>query len=226
MTFTVAGRYQRLEKLADGGSGAIYRAIDQRTGTEVALKCFHVHRAFDPALLPALRDAQTLAHQLGAKVLVPLLDVGADDDDSPYVTMPLLRGETLATRKQKALSASEARRIEALLEHAVEALRGAGFTHGDLSAENVFVLHEGSIVLLDHESLGRVGAPRPLRHTEGTPELAPGMREASDDLEALAALRAELAAHTRPNTLKTYRYIIAICLILGLIVLIAVLTSR
>lgn len=226
MTYTVAGRYLRLEKIAEGGSSVIFRAVDQRTGTEVALKCFHVHRAFDPALLPTLHEAQALADTLGKRVLVPLLDVGADDDDSPYVTMPLLRGETLAVRMQKALSASEARRIEASLEQAVEALRGAGFTHGDLSAENVFVLHEGGIVLLDHESLGRVGTPRPLRHTEGTPELAPGMREATDDAQALAALIADLARLRTSKHSPSYRYMVAICLTLAAIGLLTELISR
>ena len=223
VSFTVAARYQRHEKIADGGSGTLYRAIDVETGNEVALKCFHLHRAFDAALLPTLREAQRLANQVGPKVLVPLLDVGSDEDGTPYATMPLLHGETLTTRLTRALSVAEASVIETSLAYSVEALRQAGFTHGDLSAENVFVLLEGGVVLLDHESLGRIGTPRPQRHTEGVPELARGLREATDDERALAQLKVSLR---RPRPISTQgRWILALLLV-ALVVILSLLAVR
>jgi len=226
MWFTVAGRYQRGEKLAEGGSGTLYRAIDSETQRELALKCFHMHRAFDEALLPSLREAQTLAHALGQGVLVPLLDIGTDEDGTPYATMPLLKGETLAARLTRPLHERESQAIASGLAHAVVALRGAGFTHGDLSEENVFVLHEGGIVLLDHESVGRVGTPRPLRHTDGMPDLAPGMREESDDAQALLSLKDTLTRRASPEHVITYRYMIGISLVFALAALLLVLVLR
>lgn len=221
VSFTVAARYQRHEKIADGGSGTLYRAVDSESGTEVALKCFHLHRAFDAALLPTLREAQRLANQVGPKVLVPLLDVGSDEDGTPFVTMPLLHGETLTTRLTRALSVAEVSVIETSLAYSVEALRQAGFTHGDLSAENVFVLHEGGVVLIDHETVGRIGSPRPQRHTEGTPELARGLREASDDERALA----QLMVSVRPQRPTQGRWILALLLV-ALVVLLSLLAVR
>jgi serine/threonine protein kinase len=226
LAFTVAGRYERLEKIADGGSGTLYRAIDLETGAELALKCFQMHRAFDAGLLPSLHEAQRLAAALGPKVLVPLLDLGTDEDGTPYLAMPLLRGETLASRMQRPLSVRDVRRIMLPLERAIEALRHAGFTHGDVSEENVFLVHDGSIVLLDHESLGRIGTPRPTRHTEGTPDLAPGLRHASDDAEALQALSAALTRRTNPILSRYALYMIATLALLGLIALLMSLISR
>lgn len=226
LAFTVAGRYERLEKIGDGGSSTLYRAIDRKTGAELALKCFQMHRAFDPALLPALREAQRLAAALGPKVLVPLYDVGTDDDGTPYATMPLLRGETLASRMQRPLSRDDAERIVLLLEHAIEALQRAGFTHGDVSEENIFLLHEGGIVLLDHESVGQIGTARPARHTEGTPDLASGLRQADDDALALHALRTALNQRAINIISKTYLYTIATIALVVLVALVASLMSR
>ena len=190
--FTVAGRYQQQEKIADGGSGTVFRARDLKTGEVLALKCFHVHRAFDTALLPALREAQELAARLGPKVLVALLDVGNDSDGTPYLTMPLLRGETLRERMTRPYPVAERGQILAALEEAIAALQEAGFTHGDVSPENIFVLAEGGVVLLDLESLGRIGTPRPSRHTEGMPALPSGVRDREDDVRALTQLRQKL----------------------------------
>ena len=211
MWFTVAGRYQRREKIADGGSGTLYRAVDTETGDEVALKCFHMHRAFDAALIPTLRGTQTLSRALGPHVLVPLLDVGTDEDGTPYAIMPLLKGETLAARVLRPLRALDSEAIAHGLAVAVEALGRAGFTHGDLSAENVFVLLEGGIVLLDHESVGRIGTPRPQRHTEGMPDLAAGLREVRDDAQALTQLR--LLLKPAPKSSVGARWLIALLLI-------------
>lgn len=224
--FTVAGRYERLEKIGDGGSSTLYRAIDQETQAELALKCFQMHRAFDAALLPSLREAQALAVTLGPSVLVPLLDVGKDDDGSPYATMPLLKGETLAQRMQRPFTQDDVQRVETALDHAIDALRKAGFTHGDLSEENVFLKEDGGVVLLDHESLGRIGTPRPSRHTEGTPNLTPGLREASDDAEALLALRATLNRRAASPISQYYRYMVTSILLLVLTFLLAWLIQR
>ena len=211
MWFTVAGRYQRREKIADGGSGTLYRAMDTETGDEVALKCFYIQRAFDTALIPALRGTQTLCRALGPHVLVPLLDVGTDEDGTPYAIMPLLKGETLASRVLRPLLAHESEAIAQGVAVAVEALRSAGFTHGDLSAENVFVLRGGGVVLLDHESVGRIGTPRPQRHTEGVPDLAEGLREARDDAHALTQL--ELLLQPAPKNSFRARWVMVLLLI-------------
>ena len=95
MSITVAGRYRRGARIAQGGSSSVHRATDLTTGADVALKVFHVHRAFDAALLPALRDARVLADRAGPTAIVPILDVGADDDGTPFGVMPLVPGRPI-----------------------------------------------------------------------------------------------------------------------------------
>jgi serine/threonine protein kinase len=201
MSLTVGGRYRRKERIAEGGSSSVHRAVELETGREVALKAFHVHRAYDAELLPALERAQALAARLGDTVLPPLLEVGADDDGAPFVVMPLLDGETLgAVLERGPLSTRQAVDVGARVLRALDALHAAGATHGDLSPDNVLAARDGRVLLLDHESLGPIGAPRPERRTEGF-GTSGGAREARDDLRALASLvRALAGAGPRPMT--------------------------
>lgn len=196
MSITVAGRYRRGARIAQGGSSSVHRATDATTGADVALKVFHVHRAFDAALLPALRDARAVTECAGPDAIVPILDVGADDDGTPFVVMPLVPGRTLgdlleAGRKDRRGALELARRALA----SVDALHAAGATHGDLAPDNVLVADDGRVLLLDHEGIGAIGAPRPARLTEGFGREG-GARERADDHQALALIAGELAGRS------------------------------
>ncbi|MBX7195644.1 MAG: hypothetical protein K1X94_26545 [Sandaracinaceae bacterium] len=199
LAITVAGRYRRGACIAKGGSSTVHRAIDQRSGAEVALKSFHVHRAFDPALLPSLETGRAIAAQLGPDVMVPILDLGADDDGTPFVIMPIVEGETLGARLDRAgrIEPREALAIARRALEALDALHGAGVTHGDPSPDNLLVRADGRVLLLDHEGLDAIGAPRAARTTEGFGRSG-GTREARDDHRALAAITAALVGDARP----------------------------
>lgn len=199
LSMTVAGRYRRGACIAKGGSSSVHRAVELTGGAEVALKSFHVHRAFDPELLPSLARGREIAAQVGPDVLVPILDVGADDDGTPFVVMPLVAGETLGARleREEPCSPREALVLGRALLRSLDALACCGVTHGDLTPDNVLVRADGAVLLLDHEGLGAVGDPRPSRLTEGYGEPG-GLREASDDHRALVHVLAALTARTSP----------------------------
>jgi predicted unusual protein kinase regulating ubiquinone biosynthesis (AarF/ABC1/UbiB family) len=74
----------------------------------------------------------------------------------------------------------------------LDALHAAGVTHGDPSPDNLLVRPGGRVLLLDHEGLGELGAPRSERTTEGFGERG-GLREVNDDHRALAAITLALA---------------------------------
>lgn len=197
LAITVAGRYRRGACIAKGGSSTVHRATDLTTNTEVALKSFHVHRAFDADLLPSLANGREIAAQVGPDVLVPILDVGADDDGTPYVVMPLVEGETLGARLDRAgkLEALEALEIARHALSSMDALHAAGVTHGDPSPDNLLVRPDARVLLLDHEGLDAIGSPRASRTTEGFGRSG-GVREARDDHRALAAITAALVGQT------------------------------
>jgi hypothetical protein len=197
LELTIAGRYRRGARIAGGGSGTEHRAVAVTGGQEVALKSFHVHRAFDAQLLPALARAAEVAARVGPDVMPPLLEVGVDDDGAPFVTMPLLDGETLgAVIDRQALPPTQAAQLGARVLAALDRLHATGHTHGDLSPDNVFATRDGKVLLLDHESLGPIGGPQPSRRTEGFGKVG-GARAVEDDLVALAAIVRALAGQPR-----------------------------
>src|SRR5207248_3089713 len=56
------GRYRLLEKLGEGGLGAVYRAEDLADGAVVAVKLLHPHRSGRPGALRRFRkEARLLA---------------------------------------------------------------------------------------------------------------------------------------------------------------------
>lgn len=199
LAITVAGRYRRGACIAQGGSSSVHRATVLATNAEVALKSYHLHRAFDPALVPSLEAGRVFASRVGADAMVPVLDVGTDDDGTPFVVMPLLEGETFGSilDRSGALPVLEAISLARRALVSIDVMHAAGMTHGDPSPDNLFVRRDGRVLLLDHEGLGEVGAARAARTTEGYGRSG-GVRELRDDHRALAAIAAMLAGRAGP----------------------------
>ncbi len=200
LSMTVGGRYRRGACIAKGGSSTVHRATDLTTGAEVALKSFHVHRAFDASLLPSLERGRAIADRVGADVMVPILDLGADDDGTPFVIMPLVPGDTLGSQIERGqpTSDTDAIAVAARLLASLDALHACGVTHGDLSPDNVIVLGTRAI-LMDHEGIDAIGAPRASRVTEGFGREG-GVREPRDDHRALVAIVHAITARPLPAT--------------------------
>jgi serine/threonine protein kinase len=89
------GRYLLGDELGRGGHGVVYRAQDQQTGEEVAIKVLKHNVAEDPQYAERLRrEAESLRALWGTSV-VKFLNYGADAFGSVYLVMELLVGETL-----------------------------------------------------------------------------------------------------------------------------------
>ena len=199
------GRFLVQESLGRGTSGRVWRARDEHTGENVALKivprehAFSLGREFDalarvrhPSLPRALdlifvtEANAALRTNIGDVVLVEELIDGLSTLDA------------LRNIDDVALERTCAGYAFAMLS-ALEALHAAGLTHGDVHADNILVAKNGNVVLVD---LGAV-APFGLERTvSGTPtHLAPeawrGTRNARTDLYALGVTMREWAARRR-----------------------------
>ncbi len=146
----VARRYEVIDRLAAGGMGVVFRARHLVSRRLVALKLLHPHVALDDRAITRFEREARVAAEIGHPGIVEVLDAGMDDDGALFLAMELLEGESLRSR----LCRPDVTRGEALalLDALLEPLAAAherGFVHRDLKPENVFVVHDGTVKLLD-----------------------------------------------------------------------------
>ena len=136
----------------------VFRALDQQTGAEVALKVLKQNIAEDPQYAVRLwREAQSLAALWGSSV-VRVHGFGHDEGGSVYMVMELLEGETLDAHLADIegfgdhMSAYE---LLTTLDRVARALHGAhakGIIHRDVKPANIFLIAPelgGGVRLMD-----------------------------------------------------------------------------
>ena len=169
----VLGRFA-IDKLAgQGGMGAVYRAVDQKTGSPVALKV--LFNAEDEARF--LREAQLLA-ELRHPGIVGYVHHGHTEKGQPFLAMEWLSGCDLAEKLRT--DGLTLRETLLLTQKACEALSQAhqrGVIHRDLKPSNLFLVggEAGKVVLLDFGIARRGFGGRSIAMTRtgaivGTPE--------------------------------------------------------
>jgi serine/threonine-protein kinase len=138
-----------VEKLGEGGMGAVYRARDTRLGRDVALKVLPDELSADRERLARLqREAQVLAavnHPNVASIY------GVEEADGRLVlVLELVDGEDLAQLlKRGALPVDEALDIAIQIASGLEAAHDRGMVHRDLKPANVMITAEGVAKVLD-----------------------------------------------------------------------------
>jgi len=92
----VAGRYELREKIAEGGMGAVHRAIDRKLTREVALKLVKNPDASDNTRR-RFHEESRITGQLQHPAIPPVHDLGELPDGRPYLAMKLIKGRTLTS---------------------------------------------------------------------------------------------------------------------------------
>src|SRR4051812_41403122 len=101
MGTVIASRYRLELRIAQGGFGAIYRALDLHTGQDCALKVLHPNLTRDPAVIARFRREGAALRQLRDPHTVTAYDVGETRDGELYIAMEILEGESLFTRMRR-----------------------------------------------------------------------------------------------------------------------------
>src|SRR4029453_10394629 len=84
-----------MEKLGQGGMGAVYKARDTRLGRLVALKVLSPDRVLDAGLRRRfLAEAQS-ASALNHPNIVTVYDVHSGSDEMDYIALEFINGRTL-----------------------------------------------------------------------------------------------------------------------------------
>jgi serine/threonine protein kinase len=210
------GEYTLESTIGRGGFGCTYRALDNQTGKQVAIKeCFpsgcerqeNIVVAGDFASHECLekfrqlfREQRTRLAKLRHRSIVSLVDY-FDENCTCYLVMELLEGPTLLEQieQQGPLPLEAALQIVQELASALQIIHDAGFLHLDIKPENVIMMR-GAPVLVDFDLMSARDSkdfstqPLQLAMQIGTPGYAPLEHYASQapispatDLYALGA---------------------------------------
>ena len=102
----VSDRFKIVRLLGQGGMGAVYEAEDLELGGHVALKTVRPETATNPRSIERFKQEIYLARKVTHPNVCRIFDlfhhrVGLADGEIMFVTMELLRGETLADRLRR-----------------------------------------------------------------------------------------------------------------------------
>ena len=125
------------EKIGQGGMGAVYRAVDKKTGQAVALKIASAQSAEKLAQYAQRLDREiAMLRKLRHPAIVEIKDHGAHHG-RPYYAMELVEGPSLAQRIERGDRKDEL--VDALIEvaYALELAHSQRIVHRDLKPGNV-----------------------------------------------------------------------------------------
>lgn len=145
----VVGTYRLDHLVGAGGMGVVWAARHVDSDARVAIKFLKSPDFNDGSRSRFVKEVQA-TRLLEHPNIVSVRDVLEADDGSLGLVMELLVGESLASRSTRSsLSLREVAALTVILCDAVAAAHQRGVIHRDLKHENIFLVHDGSVRVLD-----------------------------------------------------------------------------
>jgi serine/threonine-protein kinase len=143
---TLAGRYQIVRKLGEGGMGAVYLATHELLEKQVALKVLHGEFARKPDLVERFMQEAKAASRIRHENVIDISDFGKTPEGLVFFAMELLKGHDLHDEVARArlngqlLPWSRSKKIFLQICAALTAAHDKGIIHRDLKPENVYLV--------------------------------------------------------------------------------------
>jgi hypothetical protein len=146
----LAGRYQLLDHLGQGGMGAVFRARDRNLGRDVAVKILPAGKLTDSEAVARFRREALALARLSHPGIVQAHDSGQDGDQH-FLVMELVEGRSLAAvlAEQGKVSPTRAADIGHQAARALGHAHRSGLVHRDVKPSNLLLLPDGTVKLLD-----------------------------------------------------------------------------
>jgi serine/threonine protein kinase len=145
------GQYHLLERIGRGGMAEVYRAREQTSNREVAIKIIRTELTDDPTLSRRfLREVRALSRLAHPHILSPI--TWGEADGIFYLVMPWVRDGTLArflAARGGALPLEEALPLFGQLCQAVQHAHKSGIIHRDIKPQNVLMQRGTHLLLAD-----------------------------------------------------------------------------
>lgn len=143
----LAGRYVILRFIARGGMGEVYEAEDLELRETIALKVIRPDVAASERASERFRREIQLARKVTHPNVCRIFDLGlhhGENGDALFLTMELLRGETLSSfvKRNAPLPVSQALPLVRQVADGLSAAHRAGVVHRDFKSSNVLLVRE------------------------------------------------------------------------------------
>ena len=200
--------YHLDDVVARSGMATIFRATDQRTGRQVAIKVPHPEVESDPALFDRFRREEEIGRRLDHPGVMKVFP--KEDSDQVYMVMEWVDGKLLRQLLQQERKLPLEQTVSILLQmcDVLEYVHKHDVVHRDLKPENVMIDDRGRIKLIDFGIAASAGARRltfaNFSKTMGTPdyispEQVKGKRgDVRSDIYALGVMLYEMSTGALP----------------------------
>jgi serine/threonine-protein kinase len=162
------GEFKLLEKLGEGGMGAVFKAQETLANRVVALKVLRKNFAGNPGFVERFDREAKLAGSLNHPNVVTCHNAGTAHGIQ-YLVMEFIEGETLKARLKREggkLSEADALRIIGQTAKGLAHAHEKGVVHRDVKPDNILLGKDGSVKIsdfgtaksfVDEDSLSRTG---------------------------------------------------------------------
>jgi serine/threonine-protein kinase len=134
----LAGRYEILRLLGEGGMGAVYRARDRELDEIVALKILHAGVLKNPEVVARFKREVKLARRITHRNVARTFDLG-EVDGTYYLTMEFIEGRALTDEieaiRGKGMELLRFFSLALQICDGLEAAHEAGVIHRDLKPD-------------------------------------------------------------------------------------------
>jgi serine/threonine protein kinase len=203
----VAGRYEVIEELGQGGMGKVYKVYDRRIKDVVALKLIRPEVSLSEKAVERFKNELRIARKIAHRYVCRMYDVG-EEGFAHFITMEYVPGEDLKAfiRRSGQITPSKAVSLAQQVAEGLAEAHHLGVVHRDLKPQNIMIDKQGNSRIMDF-GIARIQEAEGLTGTGaiiGTPEyMSPEQAELKDvdprtDIYALGVVLFEMVTGKVP----------------------------
>ena len=146
----IAGRYELLQKIGDGGMAVVYKSRDRLLNRYIAVKILKPEYSNDAKFIENFRKESHAAASLSHPNIVNIYDVGKEGNIN-YIVMELVDGKPLSQIIQED-APMDYRRVIEITKQVAAGLGAAhkhGIVHRDVKPHNILISSDGIAKIAD-----------------------------------------------------------------------------